>query len=92
MSTHEKRMKDLMKEAQKICDVMKLAAPGAVRSSKELIRAVQYKPITQELKDFTQGELIRVSCTEESKAGMVAIQNKQKPPWSTQDMTVPKLA
>jgi len=81
---------DLMKAGQKICDTMSAAAPGAVASAKELVRSVQYRPITKELMAATQAELVRVSCTEECAGGMVAVQQGKKAPWTTQDMSMPK--
>ena len=50
----------LVVAAQKICDTMLLAAPGAVASAKDLVMAVQYRPITPELMKHTATELSRV--------------------------------
>ena len=81
---------ELMKSAQKLCDLMVATAPGAVASAKELVRNVQYKVITPELMEMTQNELTRVSCSEECAGGMAAVQQGKKAPWTTVDLSIPK--
>lgn len=80
---------EMAKKAQEICDVMLLAAPGAARASKNLVRNVQYKPITPELIAYTADQLAQIRMTEESKAGMVAVQAGKKPPWAANPMAFP---
>ena len=72
----------LAKEAQKICDVMLLAAPGAVAAAKKLVTNVQYKPITPELQAYTAEQLAMVRMSEESTGGMIAVQAGKKAPWA----------
>ena len=79
----------MAKAAQAICDVMLLAAPGAVAASKVLIRNVQYKPITQDVIDYTADQLAQVRMSEESTGGMIAVQAGKKPPWATSPMKFP---
>lgn len=55
MSTPE----ELVKEAQKVCDVMLAAAPGAVAAAKKLVAGVQYKPVTPELQAYTADQCAR---------------------------------
>ena len=81
---------ELTKEAQRILELMQACAPGAVASAKELVRTVQYKPITEELMAHTQAELIRVSCSDEAAGGMAAVQQGKKAPWTTTQMYLPK--
>jgi len=80
---------DLVKEAQKICDIMALAAPRAVAASKSLVRNVQYKPITQEVMDYTAGELAKIRMGEEATGGMIAVQAGKKAPWAEHKVTFP---
>jgi methylglutaconyl-CoA hydratase len=79
----------MAKAAQAICDVMLLAAPGAVAASKSLIRNVQYRPITQEVIDYTADQLAKVRMSEESTGGMSAVQAGKKPPWAASPMKFP---
>jgi len=81
---------DLVKSAQKICDLMLLAAPGAAAAAKKLVRNVQYRPITEELMQYTASELASVRVTEECKNGMAAVQASKKPPWASNPITFPK--
>ena len=85
VSTNE----ELIKEAQKICDVMLLAAPTAVGAAKLLVANVQYKPITSELQAYTADQLAKVRMSEESTGGMIAVQAGKKPPWASQPMKYP---
>jgi len=80
----------LAKEAQKICDLMLLAAPGAAAAAKSLVRNVQYKPITTELMEYTAGQLAKVRKSDESAGGMVAVQAGKKPPWASKPLDFPK--
>jgi len=80
---------DLIKEAQKICDTLVAAAPRAVAASKNLVRNVQYKPITQEIMDYTAGELATIRMGEECTSGMIAVQAGKKAPWATKPMPFP---
>ena len=68
---------------------MMLAAPGAAVAAKNLVRNVQYRPVTQELIDYTADELAKVRMTEESAAGMDAVQAGKKPPWATTPLIFP---
>ena len=81
---------EMMKAAQKICEVMQSSAPQAVAAAKALVRTVQYKPITEELVDYTQAELVRVSCSKECEDGMLAVQQGKKAPWTQTPMDMPK--
>ena len=80
---------ELVKEAQKICDTLLLAAPGAVAAAKKLVMNVQYQPITKELQKYTANQLALVRATEESAGGMVAVQAGKKPPWASSPLTFP---
>ena len=72
----------MVKEAQKVCDTMLLAAPKAVAAAKKLVACVQYQPITPELQDFTAEQLAAVRMSDESTGGMIAVQAGKKPPWA----------
>jgi methylglutaconyl-CoA hydratase len=80
----------LAQEAQKVCEVMKLAAPGAVAAAKALVRNVQYQPITAELQAYTAKQLAEVRSSDESVGGMAAVQAGQKPPWAASPLTFPQ--
>lgn len=80
---------ELMQKAQAICDVMTLAAPGAVAASKSLVRNVQYKPITPELMQYTADQLTKVRMSEESTGGMAAVQAGKKAPWAQAPVKLP---
>ena len=80
---------ELIKKAQDVCDVLTAAAPGAVRASKRLVANVQYKPITAELQAYTAEQLAQVRMSDESTAGMLAVQTGKKPPWSLTQMKFP---
>ena len=72
----------LVKAAQAVCDTMTAAAPGAVAAAKRLVNAVQYKPITKEVMEYTAGQLAEVRMSEESTGGMIAVQAGKKAPWA----------
>ena len=80
---------ELAKEAQKICDVMTAAAPGAVAASKKLVKGVQFKPITKELMAYTAGQLTEIRMSEESTGGMIAVQAGKKAPWAATPIKFP---
>ena len=80
---------DLAKAAQKLCDVLTAAAPGAVAASKALVRNVQYKPITQELMDFTAEQLAIIRMSPESTEGMACVQAGKKAPWTNTPIKFP---
>ena len=54
-----------------------------------LVRNVQYKPITQEVIDYTADQLAKVRMSEESTGGMAAVQAGKKPPWALSPMPFP---
>ena len=66
------------------------SAPLAVAAAFSIVRTVQYKPITEELVDYTQAELVRVSCSKECEDGMLAVQQGKKAPWTQTPMDMPK--
>ena len=80
---------ELIKKAQDVCDVLTAAAPGAVRASKSLVANVQYKPITADLQAYTAEQLAQVRMSDESTAGMLAVQTGKKPPWNLTPMKFP---
>ena len=80
---------ELIKKAQDVCDVLTAAAPGAVRASKSLVANVQYKPITADLQAYTAEQLAQVRMSDESTAGMLAVQTGKKPPWNLTSMKFP---
>ena len=53
-------------EARRICKLMTLAGPAAVRASKELVMGVAYRPIDDELIQYTADWLAKVRADDES--------------------------
>jgi len=76
-------------EARRICKLMTLAGPAAVRASKELVMGVAYRPI-DELIQYTADWLAKVRADDESVSGMESVQKGTKPVWAEKELTLPE--
>jgi len=83
--------KGLAKEAQRICKLMTLAAPAAIKASKKLVAGVANKVINEELMVYTAGQLAQIRMGKEAEAGMIAVQAGQKPPWAEKELVFPEV-
>jgi len=77
-------------EARRICKLMTLAGPAAVRASKELVMGVAYRPIDDELIQYTADWLAKVRADDESVSGMESVQKGTKPVWAEKELTLPE--
>jgi len=81
--------KGLETEAKRICKVMTLAAPEAVKASKRLVQSVKNKVIDETVMAYTAGQLAMVRAGEEAVSGMAAVQAGTKPVWASKELTLP---
>ena len=71
----------LAEEAEKLVTQFFMAAPDAVRTTKELLRSVTHAEITQDLIDYTANMIAEIRQTDEGREGTGAFLQKRKPWW-----------
>ncbi|GAB4168517.1 MAG: enoyl-CoA hydratase/isomerase family protein [Rhodocyclaceae bacterium] len=64
-----------------IVDALAANGPAALGECKALIRAVENRPVSDELVEDTARRIGRVRATEEAREGMAAFLEKRKPAW-----------
>jgi len=74
---------EVEKELEKLLELLKQNAPGAVKKTKELFAYMEYKLISRELKDATVGIIADARRGEEAREGLDAFFQKRMPNWVT---------
>jgi len=67
-----------------IIDALLNNAPGAMAECKDLIRAVAWKPLSDEIVEDTAQRITRLRASDEGREGMNAFLEKRKPGWIAQ--------
>mmetsp|Transcript_117963 Transcript_117963/g.338322 ORF Transcript_117963/g.338322 Transcript_117963/m.338322 type:complete len:370 (+) Transcript_117963:41-1150(+) len=70
-----------------ICEVLTACGPRSVEAAKQLVVGVGGQPITERVMFFTAALLAMVTVSDESRDGMVCVQQKKPKPWEEKPIT-----
>jgi methylglutaconyl-CoA hydratase len=73
---------ELAKETEKLVQQVFTCAPGAVDAAKDLIRAVEGRPIDSHIMADTSRRIAERRASDEAKEGLSAFLEKRKPKWA----------
>jgi methylglutaconyl-CoA hydratase len=81
MVTDEESLDEALGE---IIDALLKNGPRAIAECKQLISAVAWKPLSDEVVEDTAQRITRLRASEEGREGMTAFLEKRKPNWIAQ--------
>lgn len=82
------KVEDFQPIIQKVADVVRQGAPGALKNTKDVLLKVMNAPLSNELLEFTVDQYAKCRKDTEAETAMKALSEKKKPAWLDGEIVV----